>query len=79
MEVDIAGLGFGLAIEDEAESREAPLVLREQQIGGLGLMSPVEPEEAAGEAAGQHSLEVLEAWGFSDAEIRGLRESKAIG
>ncbi|MEX2209028.1 MAG: CaiB/BaiF CoA-transferase family protein [Myxococcota bacterium] len=28
--------------------------------------------------AGQHSAEVLAAWGFTDAEIRGLRESKAI-
>ncbi len=28
--------------------------------------------------AGQHSAEVLAGWGFSDAEIRGLRESKAI-
>jgi alpha-methylacyl-CoA racemase len=28
--------------------------------------------------AGQHSAEVLGAWGFSEAEIRGLRESKAI-
>ncbi len=28
--------------------------------------------------AGQHSAEVLEAWGFSEPEIRGLRESKAI-
>ena len=28
--------------------------------------------------AGQHSVEVLAGWGFSDAEIRGLRESKAI-
>jgi alpha-methylacyl-CoA racemase len=28
--------------------------------------------------AGQHSVEVLAAWGFSEVEIRGLRESKAI-
>ena len=28
--------------------------------------------------AGQHSAEVLSAWGFADAEIRALRESKAI-
>ena len=28
--------------------------------------------------AGQHSAEVLAGWGFSEAEIRGLRESKAI-
>jgi len=28
--------------------------------------------------AGQHSAEVLGAWGFDEAEIRGLRESKAI-
>jgi alpha-methylacyl-CoA racemase len=28
--------------------------------------------------AGQHSAEVLAAWGFAEAEIRALRESKAI-
>jgi alpha-methylacyl-CoA racemase len=28
--------------------------------------------------AGQHSVEVLAGWGFGDAEIRDLRESKAI-
>ena len=41
--------------------------------------SRTKPEGARPPAhAGQHSVEVLEGWGFSEAEIRALRESKAI-
>ncbi len=55
------------------------------EIAGMTQPAPAprfsrtKPEIARPPAhAGQHSLEVLAGWGFSEAEIRALRESKAI-
>ncbi len=55
------------------------------EIAGMTQPAPAprfsrtKPEVARPPAhAGQHSVEVLEGWGFSEAEIRALRESKAI-
>ena len=55
------------------------------EIAGMTQPAPAprfsrtKPEVARPPAhAGQHSAEVLEGWGFSEAEIRALRESKAI-
>jgi alpha-methylacyl-CoA racemase len=62
-------------------------VARETFIEIAGMTQPApaprfsrtKPEVARPPAhAGQHSVEVLEGWGFSEAEIRALRESKAI-
>ncbi|MBM4336010.1 MAG: CoA transferase [Deltaproteobacteria bacterium] len=55
------------------------------EIAGMTQPAPAprfsrtKPEVARPPAhAGQHSVEVLDGWGFSEAEIRALRESKAI-
>jgi alpha-methylacyl-CoA racemase len=55
------------------------------EIAGMTQPAPAprfsrtRPEVARPPAhAGQHSAEVLSAWGFAEAEIRALRESKAI-